>query len=307
MKLKPLSAVVALALGMGLGGGAVAGPTFFGLTSFEDDQLRFFIDNGDGAGGAPNGRIDVGDRIIDVMEISTTAPVFGGGSSVAILPPEFTGISDITVTSKTAVGGGLFNFTFGPTAGGFLSGIAGGAAAAAGAPAGTVARFWDGPLDNLDLIGINCISLADCISKSSDGTLYWNAGFTGAPTEHLSVSNAFDDPLIVLALGANTAAGTAEYGLGQLPGGAGPTVNPQACLDITCFFLGVFGQPVDVLGSGTIQGGQGIPLSLIADGAFSRGDYQFQVAVPEPGTLALVGLSLAGLGLVARRRRKPSA
>jgi hypothetical protein len=168
-------------------------------------------------------------------------------------------------------------------------------------------RFWDGPLDNLDLIAINCASLADCIGRASDGTLYWNGGLTGAPTDHLSVYGAFDDPLVVLALGATVAAGTAEYGLSQLPGGVGPTVNPQACLDITCFLLGVFGQPVDVLGSGTIQGGQGIPLSLIADGAFSRGDYQFQVAVPEPGTLALVGLSLAGLGLVARRRRKPSA
>lgn len=59
-----------------------------------------------------------------------------------------------------------------------------------------------------------------------------------------------------------------------------------------------------VAGSGDLLGGENLE-----NGAFARSDFDFQKnSVPEPATLALVGLALLGMGtLCAERRAEPLA
>lgn len=326
MKLKTLSASVALALGVSIGGAAVASPTFFGLTLFEDDMLRFHVESN--APGSPDyGKISVGDRIIDIWEIQQNSPILVPGSPVSMLPSEFTGISDVVVLTKDAAGSKLvngvltpiFNFTFGPNPGGFLAGLGSAGAAVpsivasagdappasalatAGPANDVVVRFWDDPTPNLNLVGVpSCASMYDCMLAASDGTHYWTAGFAGNPFESVTVDGAPDVPTSLLAVLSSTSVASANFRVSQLPGGAGPDVNLQ-CL----FVFPGCPKVIDVVGTGDIKGGVSIATvpTLVGDGAFSSGDYDFSVDVPEPGTLALLGLGLAGLGLGAGRKR----
>lgn len=340
MKLKTLSASVALALGVSMGSAAMAGPTFFGSagTLFEDDLLDYHIDRNS------NGKIDVGDSIIAIFSVRTTARVNPAGPSIVIAPPEFTGIIDQYVSAVIPLidafgnpikgpaklgfptGAPLFNFVFSPNPGGFLDAdgsfggapITGAVVAAAGAPPGTMVRMWDGPIADMDLAGADCntglggsqASLVTCLTGASNGTLFWNAGIT-APggNEHIVVASASDNPLYVRTFGATAVVGTPGFAFEQLAGGVGPTVSPQVCDGAFCP-LTFAGPMVDVEGSGTVQGGIGLPGTGVGGAyvsgvdPFARGDFQFEVyTTPEPGILALFGLSLAGIGAATRRRK----
>jgi hypothetical protein len=59
---------------------------------------------------------------------------------------------------------------------------------------------------------------------------------------------------------------------------------------------------IDVIGSGDVLGGQFLGAGVIADGAFAHSDFDFQKAVPEPATIALLGLGLLGMGVSLRKK-----
>jgi len=66
---------------------------------------------------------------------------------------------------------------------------------------------------------------------------------------------------------------------------------------------------VDMLGTGSIQGGLGLEASLIASGAFATSDFDFEkrATIPEPSSLALLAAGFLGVGVAQRRRRRKAS
>lgn len=302
-----------IAMGIGLmvmSGGASAAVSFFApVTGFEDDNLDQFI-NVDGSVDANgNPTLTVGDRLVSVLKYNLSFGVFGGGPT-GFGTDELTAISDITVTSKVA-DGNLFDFTFGPTVGG-LFGNADNNGGSAGAGTGVMASVFLDPTPDLQVVPPDCNgagagagTFADCVTNASNGALWLSVGFTGDVNESWDANDATDLPLGLLGVSASTKVGALNYYLNIITNNTGMNLIAQQC-DLLPAPLGCApggDGKVDLIGSGDLLGGQGLPASLTGDGVVARSDTDFQVAVPEPGMLALLAAALLGFGAVRPRRR----
>lgn len=279
MKLKSLGIAIGLALGLANSASAL---NMYQNSLFEDDNLdRVVLDiNG-------NGLLDVGDRLRSVVEIVKITDVNGFYPSIVLSgggQPELTGISEIELIAKIPTGFGGFFMTFGPSA-----------AFTATYGAGAMVAFFVDPSNNLDVA--TCGSAANCEAKAIDGAHWATFGFGDADDQWFSIGS--DNFAGAKSVGGASKVATFNYALSILVNNTGKIVNEQGVPCIIGFACAGDGK-TDMVGSGDVLGGVGLHPDWDARSDF---DYGLSV-VPEPTTLALLGIGLLGAGMMGRRRKQ---
>ncbi|HZO52212.1 MAG TPA: PEP-CTERM sorting domain-containing protein [Bryobacteraceae bacterium] len=260
--------------------------------AFQDDNIDFVLD--------PNtlqprtsGAIAVGDVFLSVFEISSFS--INGVPSIPA-GQELTGIAAVQLQSISGSGVGAV-YTFAPYSGGLNTFIPGADVNGGDAGGGAAIAMYFNP-ENLELdptvfFGTNCTSLENCIAEATAGTLFQVDGFgEGSLWQATQNTPGGNDLETVLE---DTSFATAVA-----------TVNALLTENFFNTEGGVIIPPMFL--TGPIQGGSlaGTGSPHLTNGAVAHSDFDAVkriVQVPEPGSLGLLGIALAGLGLIRRRRK----
>lgn len=313
MKLKKLAAALGVALPLSLASVAVQAASV--VMSFEDDDIDFLgtvTRDAQGQVTAWNpkvaGSFAQGDILFSVFEINSHSINPPGGS--AIFPgKELTGIAAVEILNISGPAGGAKTITFGLASGVldfFLTAVNNPLAGANAA----VAMYMTTP--NLDINfdsnpAGSCNSLLACVADATDGEKYQVDGFMGDPNEFWTASTIAGGDNVATVAGTAGDAGVALFNAAlttmfNLPG---PIAYRDILTGAECAGPG----PNCIAGpkiTGPLTGGLGLNQGIRNDGAFARSDFDAskRMLVPEPGTLALTGLSLLGLAGIRRRRKQ---
>jgi len=281
MKLKTLVASLAML-------GAISNANAFflypGITVLEDDNIERLVK---GDGNTKAGILEVGDSLRGVLEFPNIKPLFGAGQLG--ITPELTGIfqTEIKAIIDTDNNGVAEKIVWG-TSSAFTS-VYG---------AGAVVAMYSGGAD-LDVNA--CLNIAACEAAATDGSKWALAGFADADDEWVSYASVLNWGLVT-ATGPTTKVATVNYALSILENNTGYLLKEQAIGAIECstLFTCAGDGMTGLVGSGDVLGGEGL-----ANGYGARSDIDARLSViPEPASIALLGMGLAGLGFSARRRQK---
>jgi len=266
---------------------------FYGeKNKISDNNAETLVDNE--CDGCTTGIIDEGDNLVGIISWNTLEAVSGNNSFGSGSDNEFTGVFSIQVVDKVDLGGGDFGFVFGPDPDFEL--VYG---------TGAMVAFYDDPAQDFTRTG----DILDSIDSATGGTLIWTWGFAGDEDEQW-VAVGTDTPELITGSEA-----TAVYnfqlsslystifpaGFVQLPTGCevGGSFSPSdvnPCLPIG----GADGNGfIDIVGSGSVVGPDFPDWPI-----WSNSDASFIPAIPEPGTLSLLGFGLLGLGWMRRRKSR---
>ena len=308
-KLSALAAVVlSLSVTSALALPAVALPA--GNIQLSDDSAEYLIKDAGNSNPLNVGTIEVNDRLRGIFEINkvqrTPDPSFALGAAAT---NELTGIFEITVTSKigfgspTSFGGtclSAFCYTFGTSAS-FATemGLLG-----FGSTSGAMVALFE------DINGndFNRASgtIATMEANATDGNPFWLAGLSLATDFWIATSDT--DNLTTANFAAQgTPFGQFAMGLSLLDNPFGPGLNKVTCTNK----LALPGSPFTATNQTSVCANGGLfakgPVgdSGSVETAYdSLDDVNFNVnVIPEPSSIALLGLALLGLGVTSRRRK----